>query len=575
MFKHTAEHFSSHALHRQLLFFGLALLAITIHGYHFGTFDQVFHITFLKKFVNPNLYPGDPFLSLRWYHFSYFWFGFIPALKAGILEIVILLVHLFTIHATLWMFWVLSETLFKNHQASLLLVLALAFPHIGLPGFQIIEFSLLNRTFVLPFLLGAITLYLKGKKTLAFLIVGMMYNLHVIYATFVLCMFLMDSFLRFKFRSLWRDILGFLAFLLAAAPVILWRSQTGSGIDLTLRPEILDLSTKGLLFTVYYPIGPMSFAIGNFLAGVGSLWAYLLGDRAAPQSRMHSTMRHFAAAIGVVLLIALVTSYWLPITILIQMQLLRAAVFMLYFGMVYLSFFLVKQFENGRISSSLFSLLATSFILLISPIFTIFLWELRTLLRKKYAAVVGMVAVVLLQAIVLFVSMRSRLWAPGFYLYGPQSDWQEAQEWARENTPLDATFITPPHIFWHYVPDWRVFSERSSVVTIPEMMEIPFDPGYAESFKMRFEALAPGALAAFNGNYMQNLEITRVSFYTHETEDFRALGCQFSANYLVLEKPNQAELEIAYQNDSFWIYRIPDCQSSNPPPHSPSGVHKP
>jgi hypothetical protein len=560
MFKRFANHLSSHPLQRHLVFLGLAFLAIVINGYHFGTFDQVFHITFLKKFVNPDLYPGDPFLSLRWYHFSYFWFGFIPFMKAGLLEVTLFFVHLLTIYGTFWMFWALSESLFQSPEANLLITVALLFPHLGLPGFQIIEFSLLNRTFVLPFLLGSIVLFLRNQKIPAYLILGLMYNLHVIYATFVLCMFLLDTLLRFRWRNILSEGLNILIFVITALPVLLWRLDTGNGIDLTLRPEMLQMATNGLLYTVYYPIGRASFMLGNLLAGIGTVWAFILGQKTAGGDEKHRTIRHFAYAIAVLVFIALITSYLFPITILVQMQILRVAVFMLYFGMLYFSHFMVDQINQKRISKNQFLVLGLSFALLVTPLIAIGLWYLQKHLLQRRWSKWPALAVILLQIVILSVSLNARLWAPGIHIFGPDSAWRDTQNWARENTYISDRFITPPHIFWHYTPDWRVFSERPALVTIPEMMEIPFDPDFADSFEDRFSELAPGALAAFNGNYMQTLEITKAVYYQNTSKDFSSLGCQFSAEYLVVDSDHPYDFEIIYQNKGYIIYRLPPCQ---------------
>ncbi len=560
MFSKIAKHLSSHPWQRHLFFLLLAILATAINGYHYGTFDQVFHITFLKKFVNPSLYPDDPFLSLRWFHFSYFWFPFIPLLRAGILEISMFIVHILTVYGTFWMFWALSELLFHSPQTNFLLSLALIFPHIGLPGFQIIEFSLLNRTFVLPFLLGGIWLYLKGKKYLAFLLLGLMFNLHVIYAIFVLCMFLLDEALHFSWKSWWKPVLQFGVFFFAGLPVLIWRMGTGQGIDLTLRPEMLDLATDGLLFTVYYPIGNSSSVIGNMIAGIGTLWAFVLGNRKAPKNKIHQSMRHFAWAIGILVIISMITSYLLPVTILLQMQILRAAVFMLYFGMLYFSSYLCQQKEKGEISSGGFSLLAISFILLITPLFAILFYYLTRGLEKIKLNRAWMIPLVaFLQCVIILIAVQSNYWAPGFNIYGPKSAWRDVQVWAKENTPIDMKFISPPHQFLHYIPDWRVFSERASVATIPEMMEIPFDPSFAESFSHRFEAVAPGAIEAFDGNYIHTLEITEKQFYTNSESDFMDIACEFSADALVVERDHPYDFQILYENSGYFVYQLPDC----------------
>ena len=561
MIKKLSFHLSEHPFQRHLFFLGLAVLTVAINGYHFGTFDQVFHITFLKKFLDPALYPGDPFLDLRWYHFSFFWFPFIPLLKAGVLEISMFIIHILTVYGTIWMFWALSNLLFNNTTTNLLVVLALVFPHIGFPGFQIIEFSLLNRTFVLPFLLGSIYLYLRDKKVLAFGLLGLMFNLHVIYAAFVLCMFLLNELLTFKWKTWWKPLLVLLAFIVLGLPVLIWRAQTGNGIDLTLRPEMLDLASRGLLFTVYYPFALIPHVIGNLIAGIGTVLAFTLGYRHSPVSARNKTIRNFTNAIAILIGIGLVTAYLLPVTILIQMQLLRVGVFLLYFGMLYFAHFLVKQYEEGMLSRSGFVLLGLSFILLISPLAAILIWYLLRSLKKTLFNPGWLIpAVVLIEGLTLFISLQSNLMSPGFHIYGPDSDWRDVQEWAKTNTPVEAKFITPPHLFWHYTPDWRVFSERASVATAPEMMEIPFDPNYESGFRLRFEAIAPGAIDRFNGNYMKTLEITEEAYYTNSTEDFINVGCQFSAEYLVVESDHPYDLTTVYENEGFLVYQLPGCE---------------
>ena len=561
MFKKFSNHLSTHPVQKHLFFLAVAVLASFINGYHFGTFDQVFHITFLKKFINPSLYPDDPFLSLRWYHFSYFWFPFIPLYKAGILEASMFLIHIFTVYGTVWMFWSLSDFLFADSRANLLISLALLFPHLGFPGFQIIEFSLLNRTFTLPFLLGSILLYLKGKKGWAFILLGIIFNLHAIYAIFVLCMFLLNEVLTFGKKTWWQPLTYLAFFTIAGLPVLIWRMQTGSGIDLTLRPGMLKLAADGLMNSVYYPIGKSAVLIGNFLFGVGTLWGFVLGYQQSSKSSKHQTMRNFVFAIGVLLLIGTITSYLLPITILVQMQILRAGVFLLYFGMLYLSYFLSQQEGQAQLSKGRYAVLILGFIILFTPLFTILVWVLAKKIRKTKLVPIGMAGLtIIIQGIAIFISLQSDLWEPGFHIDGPESSWREVQEWARDNTKVDAKFISPPHKFGHYTPDWRVFSERSSVATIPEMMEIPFDPDFAISFQDRFSAVAPGAIEAFNGDFMRSFTITEIAYYSNSAIDFVQIACEFSADYLVTGQGQPYPFDLLYENKGFLVYRLPNCK---------------
>lgn len=271
-------------------------------------------------------------------------------------------------------------------------------------------------------------------------------------------------------------------------------------------------------------------------------------------------MRNFVLAIGVLLLVAIFTSYFLPVTVLLQMQILRAAVFLLHFGMLYLSFYITVHWESNRLSNGGYLILGLSFVLLITPLFTILLWYPYQIYPKLERKPAWMLCIVIsLFLLTIFLSTQSGLWSPGFHIFGPDTHWREIQEWAKLNTPQDSAFITPPHLFGHYIPDWRVFSERTTVATIPEMMEIPFDPDFSSSFKHRFEAVAPGAIDSFSGNYLHSIEVTETAFYANSTEYFADLACQFSAKFLVVESSHRYDFEVFYQNPGFILYKLPTC----------------
>lgn len=554
------KHLANHPLHKHLLFIVLAVLTVWINGYHFGTFDQVIHIPFLKKTINPGLYPNDPFLELRNYHFSYFWYFFIPLFEAGVLEESLFLVHILTVYGTFWMFWALSEVLFGDPRSNLLVTLALIFPHLGFPGFQIIEFSLLNRTFALPFILGSILLYLKNKRFLAFLLLGLILNIHAVYAVYVLCMYLLNETLTFKKSEWWNPFINLGIFMLAGLPVLIWRIQTGSGIDLSLRPDLLSLAANSLLYTVYFPIGPFSFMIGNFLAGIGTLWAFVLGYRQAAPSPKHRTMKNFVIAIGILFMAALINSYILPITILLQFQILRAGVFLLYFGMLYLSNFLSSKEKINELETQWFLVLSLSFMILITPLVVVLLWlAVKTLMKRRTRPGWLVAIVIAFHILTIFIGLDSGLWSPGFHSSGPNSAWQDIQAWAKDNTPLDAGFITPPHLFGHYTPGWRVFSERSTIVSIAESMELPFNPAYMEDFKSRFNAVVPNAIEVFNGNYTHTIKITEEKFYANSSSDLTKIACQFKLAYLVVEKQHPYPFKEQYRNEQFILYQLPQC----------------
>lgn len=556
MLANIADRLSASPKLRHLLFLGAAVLAILISGYHFGTFDQVFYIPYLKKYVDPTLYPGDPYLDLRYVHFTYFWSFFQVFYRWGVLEPVMLVVHFLATYATFWMFWGLSDTLFKNPLANLICVVTFIFPHIGLSGFQVIEFSLLNRTFVFPFLLAAIILYLRRRYLWAFFLLGLMYNLHVVSVNFILVMLVFDSVMRFR-QVGWRNIsIGLVLFTVGAFPVLYWRNSY-SPIDLTLRPELLDIVSRSLMETVYYMFSRQPVVIINTLGGVACLIMFIIAVRRKPSPDMDRIIINFFIAIGIVLVIQVVSTYWLPVTIILQLQILRIGFYILIFSYLYFANYLAIQINTGSYNRLFMAINLFAFSTFVSPllIFTTWLtkqWYARY--RPRQYLIVTFVAIISIGVIIL--GIYSNLWSPGLVIYGPKTDWVDVQKWAKANTPKEALFITPPQLFLHYIPDWRVFSERSTVVSIAALLEIPFAPDYLPGWMQRFNTLAPGAVNKFNGDYFTSLQITSEAFYKLTSADLEQIAINYNASYLVVEKPHAYSFSSVYENKQFIVYDL-------------------
>lgn len=147
-------------------------------------------------------------------------------------------------------------------------------------------------------------------------------------------------------------------------------------------------------------------------------------------------------------------------------------------------------------------------------------------------------------------------WETGIYVYGKTSPWVDVQQWAREHTTPNARFITPPERWGVQESDWRVHSERASAGTLSEILVAAFQPGYEVEWQTRFDVIAPGALAQFNGDYFHNVQATHDAYYSLTTEDLVDAACQFNIQYIVLEKPYDHNLPIAYENPGFTVYDV-------------------
>lgn len=541
---------------RLVLFFVLTMVAILINGYHYGTFDQVFHIPFFKAYQDPTHYPNDPFLQLKDYHFSYFWSLFIPAYRAGLFEPALFVTHVLVTFATFWAFWELCETMFHNPTANVLMTLALVFPHLGFPGFQIIEFSLLNRTFAIPFLLLALSLYFRKRYFWSALLIGLMFNIHLVYTAFVIALIGMDLFLNIK-RLEWKRLIpAFLIFGLLFTPMFMQKQGVAPGFDFTLRPELARLESSSTLYTVYYPVGPQPYLLVSTLQGLACAAIVLMSMRYHPKPETDNTMRSFLIAIAIAITVGSLAAWFLPVTFIIQFQMIRIGVFLLYFAYLYFAYLIAKTLESEPIQDWFKLLLVFTYVAVIFPLIPLVIWSLRNTKLRKISATATIASILVMAALEIGGATVADLFSPGIHIYGLKSDWRSAQDWARENTATDTMFITPPYIFWHYESDWRVFSERGTVVTICESMELHYDPTFTSAYVTRMNDIAPSAIEKFNGNYYDTFRYTQEAFETLDDADFSRLAQKYVVDYLVLPNQTPSDFPIVYHNPSYSIYQL-------------------
>jgi hypothetical protein len=89
------------------------------------------------------------------------------------------------------------------------------------------------------------------------------------------------------------------------------------------------------------------------------------------------------------------------------------------------------------------------------------------------------------------------------------------------------------------------------------LLEIAIVPDYTDTWKERFETIAPGALARFRGDIFESRQITAQAFYSLSAGDVLRAARRYGASYLVVEKPHTYDFPVAYENEQFVIYRLP------------------
>jgi hypothetical protein len=292
------------------------------------------------------------------------------------------------------------------------------------------------------------------------------------------------------------------------------------------------------------------------VSGLSALALFLIARRNSPASPHDRTLTIFMAAAVIILAVQVVTAEWLPVTIIIQSQIIRVGIFVLIFGYVYFAHFLAQAYQ-AKLAPHDLGPLAGAYLLSLLPFAPLAVWLVqRVVWAQPWRRWLGWGIMATFLASSFVIGLVYNGWSPGLHIFGPNTAWEDAQIWARDNTPLDTLFITPPQIWWLYQSDWRVFSERSTVATLSELLEAAFVPDYLAYWTPRFEAVAPGALAQMRGDLFENHRITAQAFYGLTASDFQRIGRRFGAHYLVVDTAHSYALPLVYENQGYRIYSL-------------------
>ena len=540
------------------LFAAASVAKILVMGYHFGTWDHTLYLPLLKHSVDPTLYPSDPFLALGAAHTAFFWDLFAPAYRAGVLELAVFVAYVLVTYLTSWSIWSLSQALFDNRLAAAVSVAALILPHIGLVGLSQVGFSLVAWIAVLPFTLWALTWYLRGRYLAAFGLLGVLYNFNALSVNFALGLLVLASLADLR-RVGVRNLAGGLAiFVVAAAPVFIWRAANGP-LDFSLRPEWVSALRRGINVGLYQVFGTQPEVLIYTASFAAMVALFVSAWRLAPAraSRPSSAARAWMAGVVLVALAAWVAAVWLPVTFVIELQLGRIGVYATVLSMVYCAHYLARAYQAGRLGRAEFGALALALCLPPFAFLTLGLWGISRLVRSarwRPVLVAGLALTVTGASAALAASQGA--WDPRVQVGAAHDDWYAAQVWARDNTPKAAVFMTPPQEQGFYTPSWRVFSERGTVATLDDLMDTGNTPGYFDVWQPRFEAVAPGALARFRGDIVENATLTAQAYNGLTDAQVLAVAGRYEAGYLVVAQPHQRPWPVAYANEGFIIYNL-------------------
>ncbi len=540
------------------LFIGFHLLA---HGYRFGVVEDAhaIHLPFLLQTLDPSLFPGDPMLATRAGYPSFYFQLVALATSLASIPTLFLVIHLLTLLAYLAAAAGLSLRLAPDRMplrplwVGLLLTLSLL-PVLG--GDDLILRSALPRHVGMALALWALLAGLLEWRLLAFALAGLLINLHALSGAFALLLLLGGDLLRLPWRRWAAPLLAAALGLILALPTLIWSWQVREPIT----PAWIDL----LRLRSAQHSFPLTWPLTDFVAF--GLWIGLAGLGWWPQRRS-AQGRWLAGAAVAVALLALIgflgAEVW-PVGLVLRWQLFRSTKFLTLLALPLVVRWLLSRWDRGGLAraGSLVVLLA-----LFAPWPRVWIvgvlvgtlltagayWEsldaLAQLVMARMQAASGgrlrrlmswpagvrwTLGALLLALVVSTAAAFTQPQVPPNLL----AAWRDVQAWARQNTPVDATFMTPPYYY-----GFRVESERPVVGEWKDGTQQYFSVPFTAAWWQRMQDLHAANASDTRYNDLSAAEVT-------------ALAQKYQARFAVFFNGAELPFTAVYRNAWFSVYQV-------------------
>ena len=493
------------SLIRALFCLVLAMIAVTIHGYHPFAVDGSIYVPAIKKLLNPALYPHDAEFFLFPSHLSIFAALIAASVRATSLplEYLLLVWHVATIAVFLAACWRLCRLCFPRQwtalHGALLMAALLTIPVAG-TSLMIWDPYLTSRSFSTPAILMAICCVIEKRLLRAgfwLLAAALVHPLMAVFgATFTVTLYAVQQ------RN-WRLLIGIGA---GATAVLLGGMAWARGVPIT--PEYrAAVLTRSYFFLPRWEWYEVFGLIAPLL-----LFGLMLWYRRHDSDRRISHCLTAAVLFGVFFLLAGTMIGENPSLLLIaKFQPLRA--FHLLYVLLFLlpvNAFLVRVTASGLIPASA---------LLTSVMALMFVVQQQTFPSSPHVELP---------------------WSHA------GNEWVQAFDWVRGNTPKDAVFALDGRYTETPGEDCQGFNARAERSSLPDVSKdggvVALFPGIAIDWARETEATAEIRGLSSGGGY-------------------RALSAT-GASWVLLQRQQTTHLDCPYENAAVAVCRL---TASDPP----------
>jgi hypothetical protein len=337
-----------------------------------------------------------------------------------------------------------------------------------------------------------------------------------------------------------------------------WAADTDAAA--LVESEWFDVVVSGSLANLFQIVSPVPHILFVSACGLSTVALFVIAWRRTPARTddLQHTVGRMNLAAGLIVAVQAITALVYPVDLINQLQVIRAGMWLNIFAYLWFARYLIEREEllSGDRRLSLLRALYIASPLPLVP--ALIWWPARRFTRETASLILMAIVAVGLIGGAMAVVLPYGLWRPGFYPYGPTTEWEAIQRCARELTPRDALFITPPEKWGLYDSDWRTFSERSTLATHDELLMIALAPIHYDTWKERFAQVAPGALEQFNSNFFDAQRASRDAYNGLSAEQIQAVAQRYGVDFVVREVPNTLPWQaLNCDNSQYVIYEVP------------------
>lgn len=595
---------------------------LLLYGYEYG--NNSYHdylLAYIQKIIDPALYPKDLYLStLRTFpslyiYFMAFWAEFFS------LESVHFIAYLLIKFLLFWITYNIAEDCFKSKTTAGLSVFLLSSAptanFLGLFGGEpLIRPLLYQSTFIVPFLLLALHLFLKGQYLSSLCLLAVSYFFNGLMANYVVVMLFFASLMIWKNQSQHHKKLMSSAWLIFAALWLLWFTLTPKDSLSTAFEQTDFVKFLKNYYSAHY--FPSTWNTQKWLTALTYLgWFVLSIYQSSLSAHYKKIVNGFLLALLTMWAAASIFGEIFPLRPLIALMFFRSDIFLIFFGLIagadvirqLLSASSEKKVLLGGLM--LFALMSlqlygTKTLLGLLVLFSLArlgdsLSWLKIVFRSLAVFCLLLVFFELHQPaqlktqMILFVFLGFLILAkdsgniksipPRAYLYSSififlllatyadvifyridhrsltykpplRGDWEDVQKWVQRHTGKDALFVVPP-----YVNGFRTFSQRSVFVEKIDGGAMHWNIGYEQKWAERLNELGYTDAPYLNFNSSAPLDPlvmqTRLIYAVNGEENFLRLKDKYGVEFVIEESFRQLSFPLIYQNQAFLVYRIP------------------